>query len=272
MEENNQILGKEDFDRLFMERKSVRAYADRPISPELKDALIAATMRSATAGNMMLYSILEIEDPAIKARLAETCDHQPFIATAPLVLVYLADYARMTAFFEVSRVKEILSSETAAMAWPRESDLLLAASDAMIAAQTTAIAAQALGLGSCYIGDIMEHWEVHRDLFRLPRYAFPVAMLCIGYPTEQQKQRSQPPRLPVSAVVHKNHYALPGPELLATLYTGPGYASPGQGKGKDEPKNAGQALYRRKFDTDYSREMRRSVKAMLDAWWRKDPD
>lgn len=261
MEENNRILDEKDFDQLFIKRKSVRAYDGRPIPSAVKDALIAATMRAPTAGNMMLYSILEVEDPGIKARLAETCDHQPFIATAPLVLVYLADYARMTAFFKASNVQAILGSETAAMAWPRESDLLLAASDAIIAAQTTAIAAQALGLGSCYIGDIMEHWETHRDLLGLPRYAFPVAMLCIGYPTEQQRQRPQPSRLPETVILHKNRYALPSPELLATLHTGPG-----------EAKNAGQSLYRRKFDTDYAREMRRSVKAMLDAWWRKDSD
>lgn len=260
------VLDPEAFSRLFLERRSVRAYDGRPIPPETKEALFAAIMRAPTAGNMMLYSVLEIEDPALKARLAETCDHQPFIAQAPLVLMFLADYARMMEFFKISGVRELGGT-----AWPRESDLLLAASDATIAAQTAAVAAEALGLGSCYIGDIMEHWEVHRDLLGLPRYAFPVAMLCLGYPTEQQKSRPQPPRLPRRVVVHKDRYQLPSAETLASLYTGPGYASAGPSSDGKGPGNAGQALYARKFDTDYSREMRRSVKAMLDAWWRSDP-
>ena len=43
---------------------------------------------------MMLYSIIEVEDQALKDRLAETCDHQPFIAPAPYALLCLADYQR----------------------------------------------------------------------------------------------------------------------------------------------------------------------------------
>ena len=42
----------------------------------------------------MLYSILDVTDQALKDRLSETCDHQPFIAKAPMVLVFLADYRR----------------------------------------------------------------------------------------------------------------------------------------------------------------------------------
>ena len=79
---------------LLLRRKSMRAYTDQLISPEIKAQLLQATMRAPTAGNLMLYTIIEIEDPAIKARLVVTCDDQPFIATAPLVLLFLADYQR----------------------------------------------------------------------------------------------------------------------------------------------------------------------------------
>ena len=43
-------------------------------------------MQAPTAGNQMLYTILDITDAALKARLADLCDHQPFIADAPVVL------------------------------------------------------------------------------------------------------------------------------------------------------------------------------------------
>ena len=77
---------------------------------------------------------------------------------------------------------------------PQEGDLFLACSDALIAAQTAVVAAESLGIGSCYIGDIMENYEAHRDLFGLPQYVFPICLLCFGYPTQGQMQRPMTPR------------------------------------------------------------------------------
>ncbi len=51
----------------------------------------------------------------------------------------------------------------------------------MAAAQNAVIAAESLGIGSCYIGDIIEHYAYHKDLFQLPDYVFPLALLCLGY-------------------------------------------------------------------------------------------
>ena len=78
---------------------------------------------------------------------------------------------------------------------PQEGDLFLACNDALIAAQTAVVAAESLGIGSCYIGDIMENYEAHRDLFGLPQYVFPICLLCFGYPTQGQMQRPMTPRL-----------------------------------------------------------------------------
>ena len=41
---------------------------------------------------------------------------------------------------------------------------MLAVTDCAIAAQNAVTAADSLGLGSCYIGDIMEQCEFHREL------------------------------------------------------------------------------------------------------------
>ena len=61
--------------------------------------------------------------------------------------------------------------------------LFLACCDALIAAQTAVIAAESLGIGTCYIGDIMENYEEHEELFGLPKYVFPIRLICFGYPT-----------------------------------------------------------------------------------------
>lgn len=240
---------------LIHARKSVRVYEQRPVESQVKEALIAATLRAPTAGNLMLYSILDITDPALKERLSHTCDEQPFIATAPIVLLFLADYQRWMDYFELSGALEAEGPR------PRESDLLLAMSDALIAAQTAVLAAEGLGLGSCYIGDVMENYEVHRDLLGLPPYTFPAALLTIGYPTAQQKARALTSRFPPSCVVHENRYARMGGEDYAGLFKGrdKGPFLPGAG-------NYGQHEYRRKFSADFSLEMRRSVAAALENW------
>lgn len=75
-----------------MNRKSVRVFEDKEISPEIKDIILAAAMRAPTGGNCMPYSIIDVTDQSIKDKLAETCDHQPFIAQAKMVLIFCADY------------------------------------------------------------------------------------------------------------------------------------------------------------------------------------
>ena len=49
---------------LLLRRKSIRAYTDQPITPEVKDKLLQATLRAPTAGNMTLYTIIEVQDQA----------------------------------------------------------------------------------------------------------------------------------------------------------------------------------------------------------------
>lgn len=238
------------FDEVLSARRSVRQYTERPIEPEVRRAVLGAALRAPTAGNLMLYSILEIDDQEIKDRLAVTCDHQPFIAKAPWVLVFLADY---------QRTMDCFAFAGAGGERPREADFLLACCDALIAAQTAAIAAEAHGLGSCYIGDVMENWETHRDLLRLPRYAFPIAMLCLGWPTESQKRRPQPSRFDSRIVVHPNTYRSVTKADIEAMY-GPAIA--GESSAAEELR----ALYGRKFVSEFAVEMRRSVSGMLENW------
>lgn len=72
-------------------RKSVRVYEDRAIPEEMKNMILEAAMQAPTAGFQQLYTILDITDQKLKEALAESCDHQPFIAKAQMVLVFCAD-------------------------------------------------------------------------------------------------------------------------------------------------------------------------------------
>ena len=233
--------------RQMIARKSVRVFEHTPISPEAREAILTAAVNAPTAGNQQLYTILEITDPELKAQLSESCDHQPFIATAQMVLIFLADCRKWYNAF---------LSAGATPRHPGVGDLLLAVSDANIAAQNAVTAAESLGIGSCYIGDIMENCETHRRMLNLPAYVFPAAMLVFGYPTQQQKEREKPQRVAMAHVVHQNAYReLEGDELEAMFAPRCGV------KGYADWM---QAFCQRKYNSDFAREMTRSVERYLD--------
>lgn len=251
---------------LLMQRKSIRAYEDRPVDAETRKKILQAAMRAPTAGNMMLYTIIDVQDQALKDRLAITCDDQPFIATAPLVLLFLADYQRWEDYFDTCGVTELCSKNGVERRHPQEGDLFLACCDALIAAQTSVVAAEALGLGSCYIGDIMENYEIHRELFKLPRYVFPISLVCFGYPAETQKNRPQPERFAPGYIIHPNDYhRLEANEFEEMYRSQQAKVFAGQPK-KGDAVNLGQFIYLRKFSADFSYEMTRSAQAILRAW------
>jgi len=58
-------------------RTSLRRYADRPISEEERLSILSAAMAAPTAGNMMLYSIIEITDQAVKAAICRWLGEEP---------------------------------------------------------------------------------------------------------------------------------------------------------------------------------------------------
>ena len=227
-------------------RKSIRVYTDQPIGKAEKDAILRAAVEAPTAGNQQLYTILDITDQAIKERLVETCDHQPMIAQAKMVLIFCADCKKWYDAYVA------VGCQTRK---PGVGDLMLAVTDAMIAAQNAVTAAESLGIGSCYIGDIMENCETQRELLHLPEYVMPVGMLIFGYPTEQQKNRPKPERVDMKYIVHENGYCPLSDKDLEEMWT-PRASEKGYAAWM-------QAFCNRKFNSEFSREMTRSVGVYL---------
>lgn len=227
-------------------RKSVRVYEDKPVCEEHKRLILEAAFQAPTAGNQQLYTIIDVTSQELKDALAVTCDNQPFIAKAPLVLVFCAD------------CKKWYDAYLDGGCAPREpgvGDLMLAVTDAAIAAQNAVTAAESLGIGSCYIGDVMENCEEQRRLLSLPRYVFPAVMLVFGWPTRQQQERPKPARAPMEQMIHENGYrVMDGAELRQLLRHNAG----------EQPYEAWlNAFWKRKYESDFSREMTRSVEEYL---------
>lgn len=251
---------------LLLSRKSVRVYEDKPIQQAEKDLILQAAMRAPTAGNMMLYTIIEVEDPALKDRLAVTCDDQPFIAKAPYLLLFLADYQRWYDYYLAAGVEKLCQERGMPLRKPEEGDLLLACCDALIAAHTAVVAAEALGIGSCYIGDILERFEIHQELFHLPQYVLPLTLICFGYPTGEQAARQQPPRFGKDFIVHRDAYHHLNSAELEEMFQPRNQQMASYGARKDGIENVGQFNYLKKFSAEFSIEMSRSVRAMLASW------
>ena len=248
-------------------RRSLRAYSDQPVTPDEKAAILQAAFRAPTAGAMQLYTIIEVSDQALKERLVDTCDHQPFIAKAPLVLLFLADYQRWWDLYHYSGAPEKAQALGRPTRPPQVGDLLLACCDALIAAQTAVVAAESLGIGSCYIGDILENYEIHRELFDLPQYVLPIAMLCFGHPVSDRPAANLTPRFPPEYILHTDRYQhlkasdvepLERPWVERIQARGGSFF-----EGAD---NFGQSGYLRKFIAEFSFEMSRSAAAMLKNW------
>ena len=132
------------------QRKSVRVFTDDPITDEDKKLILTSAIQAPSAGCQLLYTILDITDQIKKDRLADLCDRQSFIAAGQMVLIFCADCQKWDAFYKEAGISPRR---------PGAGDLLLAVEDAMIAAQNAVVAAESLGIGSCYIGDIMENVE-----------------------------------------------------------------------------------------------------------------
>lgn len=244
-------------------RNSLRKYKDVEIAKEDLDIILECAMRAPTAGNMMAYSILVIKDEKKKKRLAGSCDNQKFIEKAPVLLVFLADLKKWYSYYESNDVKDFVKEVGGKFLSPSEGNLFLAMEDAMIAAQNAVIAGESLGIGSCYIGDIMENIEYHRDLLNLPEYVFPVTMLTLGYYPDNYKETTKD-RFHKDFVVFEEEYKNLNNQEIKEMFKEKDKLF--NEKNKYKAKNYAQSQYAFKINSEFMNEMTRSVKEVLSEW------
>lgn len=244
-------------------RVSLRAYDAKGISKEEEDAIIEAAMRAPTAGNQMMYSMIIIRDQKKKELLAQSCDHQPFMAKAPLMIVFVADMQKWFDYYVKNDVKQFCEGKDFRFEAPQESELLLAIEDTMLAAQNSVIAAEAMDIGSCYIGDIIENGEYIKELLELPQYTMPISLVVYGhYP--KQLPRIPRKRFDRRFVVFEDRYhRLDEAEIDAMFREEDARFNADNRSGAE---NFAQEFYARKTGAPFSKEMARSVRFWLKQW------
>jgi len=251
--------------KLIQNRRSLRSYSSRQINDEDKQKIIKGAMRAPTGSNMMMYSMLEVDDPEKIATIVSTCDELEFIGKAPLIIIFLADMQRWDDFYQASGVTEMCKRMDLEYQPPLEGDLLISICDAMIAAQNSCIVAESLGMGTCYIGDIIEQIEIVRQTFKLPQWAIPITMVCYGYPKRPNKPLHLGARYAQKYVHFKNEYKHLSKEEFDDMYSHITVREMQPGA-----QNLGQHYYLDFVSTSFVMEINRSAKLIIDDWLKKD--
>lgn len=247
----------------LLNRGSLRTYKNEKVSKEHLDIVLQCAMRAPTAGNMMTYSIIVIENQELKDKLAVSCDNQPFIAKSPVLLVFLADLNKWYKYYENNNIKDFLKEKDEVFKGPASSNLFLAMQDAVIAAENAVVAAQSLGMGTCYIGDIMEKIEYHKELLNLPKYVYPVTMLTLGYYPDNYSIPLRD-RFNREYVVFNETYKELSDEEVSSMFKNRDklYVE----KNKYGAKNYAQMHYSFKTKSAFAEEMTRSANEVLKEW------
>lgn len=180
--------------RLLMERASCRNFSAKRIPKNVLNVILDAGTHAATGGNLQPYSIIKIESKRTRDRLARMC-YQNFIARAPVSLVFCIDWHRLERWAQLE-VAPFSAADSFRHFW-------ISIQDTIICAQNICTAADSFGIGSVYIGTIMDLMLEVRSMLRLPKGVLPVVLLCLGYPKSELMVRR---KLGREIVVHEEKY------------------------------------------------------------------
>jgi len=151
------------------ERYSVRAYEDRPIEDAKLQAVLEAARKAPSGNNRQPWKFVIEREQRTRAKLAEACGGQKFVAQAPVVLVGVG--------LTPDRIMEC--------------DIPGDPVDVAIALDHVTLAAVELGLGTCWIGAFDQ--DAVRDLLDIPRSAKVVGVLPLGYPAMRPYGKTRKP-------------------------------------------------------------------------------
>lgn len=179
-------------------RSVTRRFRAEAVPGALLDAVLAAAQSAPSKSDLQQYSIVVLTERAPIAAIAGWIGTMPWIAEAPVFLLFCAD---------VRRGRDICARAGREHANDNLDTLLNAAMDATLAMGFAITAAEHAGLGTCPVSYVRNHLEKAALLVGLPKGVCPVAGLALGWP--EAKERVSP-RLPPSVVVHRGRYSAEG--------------------------------------------------------------
>ena len=188
-------------------RGSVRNFEERRIPDDIMRAVLEAGIHAPTGGNLQPYSIIKIENEDAKNKLGELAKGMKFLSRAPVNLLLCLDMHRLKRWAELE-VAPFTATDSFRSFW-------ISYQDAIIAAQNICTAADALGLGSVYIGMVLECFPEIIEMFKLPQGVFPVVLVAMGYPKKQPRVTN---KLGLDVIVHDEKYREIGDDELLDAF------------------------------------------------------
>lgn len=179
---------------LQLNHKSIRKFKDEQLPKEVIETLVNVARHTATSNFMQSYSIVCLSSQEKKQKLAEICN-QPYVAEASHVFIFVADqYRNQQIAVENSQETSVLHNMDRFM---------VAMTDAVLAAQNVNLAAESLGLGTVFLGSILNDNNKTSELLELPELTFAVLGLAIGYKDQEPQLK---PRLPQDIMFFEESY------------------------------------------------------------------
>jgi nitroreductase len=180
---------------LMIKRRTVRNFEDREIPEKVIRQLLDVVTNAPSGGNIQPISVILVQKAGARKKLAEMVGNQPWVRNAPLSMIFCIDFYRTKRWASMSDVDH--SPENALLPF------LIGYADLMCSAQNVVILAESHGLGSVYIGTILDTIDGARDYFSIPKYVLPMMVLSLGYPKSVPKGI---PKLGRDVIAHKDRY------------------------------------------------------------------
>lgn len=161
----------------IVSRKSVRAWADKPVEEEKLQRILESARLAPSAKNKQEWRFVVVTDPERRAALTEAAHGQEFVGAAPVVVVACAETDHRT--MHCGHLAFLV--------------------DVSIAIDHLTLAAAAEGLGTCWIG----HFDPKtvRQTLSIPEEIEVVLLIPLGYP--KNPKRISKSRLPMDQIVHR---------------------------------------------------------------------
>lgn len=187
--------------------RSIREYLDKDISDEIVDEIVRAAQAMPNSINGQQTSVIVVREKEKKEKLAELVGNQPYVAKAPVFLVFVMDFYRTYLAGEKTGFKQVIHEDI--------EGIEAGSVDVGIALGASIIAAESFGLGIVPIGGIRKNPEEVIELLGLPKYTFPMVGLVVGYPADESHKK---PRVPFESFRHKENYDVKVVEKSIYIY------------------------------------------------------
>lgn len=151
-----------DILELIKNRRSIRKYKDKPVPQGQIDKILEAGRWAPSGLNNQPWKVMVVSDEARKNKLASFTKYAKIIKSAPVAICVFLDNSKI---------------------YSRDKDLM--AIGALI--QNMWLEAYSLGLGCCWLGEILNQKEEVHKFLKLDKDLELAAVLTVGFPNQVVK-------------------------------------------------------------------------------------